>query len=173
MRKFEITALAPVFATPRRVIYCLMAASLIFAIASTAHAQTAQVKAGTLTCKGKGKVGLILGSKESLDCTYSPADGRPSRRLRGTITNIGLDVGVTGKSVMVWGVLGSTTSLPGEALRGSFAGAAADASLGLGVGAKVLIGGNNNSVVLQPLSVQGQTGVNVAVGVSGLQLEPM
>lgn len=103
MRKFEITALAPVFATPRRVIYCLMAASLIFAIASTAHAQTAQVKAGTLTCKGKGKVGLILGSKESLDCTYSPADGRPSRRLRGTITNIGLDVGVTGKSVMVWG----------------------------------------------------------------------
>ena len=73
--------------------------------------------------------------------------------------------------VMVWGVLGSTTSLPSEALRGSFVGAAADASLGIGAGAKVLVGGNKNSVVLQPLSVQGQTGVNLAVGVSGLKLE--
>ena len=141
------------------------------AAAPTAYSETAKVKTGTLTCKGKGKVGLILGSKESLDCTYKPSDGRPARRLRGTITNIGLDVGVKGKSVMVWGVLGSTTSLPSEALRGNFVGAAADASLGIGAGAKVLVGGNKTSVVLQPLSVQGQTGVNLAVGVSGLKIE--
>lgn len=134
-------------------------------------AETAKVKAGTLTCKGAGKVGLILGSKETLDCTYKPSDGRPARKLRGTITNIGLDVGIKGKSVMVWGVLGSTTSLPSEALRGNFVGAAADASLGIGAGAKVLVGGNKKSIVLQPLSVQGQTGVNLAVGVSGLKLE--
>ena len=72
---------------------------------------------------------------------------------------------------MVWGVLGSTTSLPSEALRGNFVGAAADASLGIGAGAKVLVGGNKKSAVLQPLSVQGQTGINLAVGVSGLKLE--
>ena len=149
----------------------LVAGLLGLATVPAAYSETAKVKAGTLTCKGKGKVGLILGSKETLDCTYEPSDGRPSRKLRGTITNIGLDVGIKGKSVMVWGVLGSTTSLPSEALRGSFVGAAADASLGIGAGAKVLVGGNKNSVVLQPLSVQGQTGVNLAVGVSGLKLE--
>jgi len=143
----------------------------MLAVAPFAHSEGAKVKAGTLTCKGQGKVGLILGSKEILDCTYAPADNRPARKLRGTITNVGLDIGVKGKSVMVWGVLGSTTSLPSDALRGSFYGAAADASLGLGAGAKVLVGGNNKSVVLQPLSVQGQTGVNLAVGISGLNLK--
>lgn len=150
----------------------LLASALLLAVAAApaANSETAKVKAGTLTCKGQGKVGLILGSKETLYCTYKPGDGRPGVKLRGTITNIGLDVGVKGKSTMVWGVLGSTTSLPGEALRGNFVGAAADASLGIGAGAKVLIGGNNKSVVLQPLSVQGQTGVNLAIGVSGLKL---
>jgi hypothetical protein len=151
----------------------MLAVATLFGLAAApgADAETAKMKAGTLTCKGKGKVGLILGSKETLDCTYEPSDGGPARKLQGTITNIGLDVGIKGKSVVVWGVLGSTTSLPSEALRGNFVGAAADASLGLGVGAKVLVGGNKKSVVLQPLSVQGQTGVNLAVGVSGLKLE--
>jgi hypothetical protein len=149
----------------------IVAVLLSLAAAPATEAESAKVKAGTLTCKGEGKVGLIVGSKETLDCTYEPSDGRPVRKLRGTITNIGLDVGIKGKSVMVWGVLGSTTSLTSEALRGNFVGAAADASLGIGAGAKVLVGGNKNSVTLQPLSVQGQTGVNLAVGVSGLKLE--
>lgn len=81
------------------------------------------------------------------------------------------DVGVNGKSLMVWGVLGCATSLPSEALGGNFVGAAADASLGIGAGAKVLVAGNENSIVLQPSCVQGQSSVNLAVGVSGLKLE--
>lgn len=141
-------------------------------VSDAAQAQSANVRVGTLTCKGKGRVGLILGSNETLDCTYAPVGNRPKRQLIGTVTNVGLDVGVKGESIMIWGVLGSTTSMSTDALRGSFVGASADASLGLGAGAKVLIGGDNNSIVLQPLSVQGQTGVNLAVGVTGLQLDP-
>ncbi len=132
----------------------------------------AKIRTGTLTCQGKGRIGLLIGSREKLDCTYVPNGNRPKRQLVGTVTNVGLDVGIKGPSVMVWGVLGSTTALPADALGGSFVGAAADASLGLGAGAKVLIGGNNKSVVLQPLSVQGQTGVNLAIGVTGLRLDP-
>lgn len=157
----------------RAATFVALAVFSVFGLANTpaAMADDAKVKAGTLTCQGQGKVGLILGSKEILDCTYKPAGKHPKGHLRGTITNIGLDVGMKGKSIMVWGVLGSTTALTADDLRGNFVGAAADASLGLGGGAKVLIGGDNDSVVLQPLSVQGQTGVNVAVGVSGLKLE--
>ena len=143
----------------------------LFTVA-TAEGQTAKVRAGTLTCKGKGSVGLIIGSKERLNCTYAPAGNRPSRQFTGTVTRFGLDIGIKGKSVIVWTVLGSTTALPSESLGGTFVGAAADASLGLGGGAKVLVGGNNKSVVLQPLSVQAQTGVNLAVGISGLKLVP-
>ncbi len=138
-----------------------------------AIAETAKLKVGTLTCQGKGGVGLILGSQERLSCKYTPADNRPPSYLTGKITRIGLDVGVRGKSVMVWAVLGSTTKLPAEALGGKFAGASADIAAGIGAGANILIGGNNKSVVLQPLSVKGQTGVNLALGVAGLTLTPV
>lgn len=138
-----------------------------------AQAQDAKLKAGTLTCQGKGSVGLILGSKEKLTCDFTTTSGRVVQRYDGTITRVGLDVGVRGESVMIWTVLGSTTQLPGEALGGSFAGVSADVAAGIGAGANILVGGNDKSVVLQPLSVSGGTGVNIAVGVSGLQLNPL
>jgi hypothetical protein len=143
-----------------------------FAFATVTIAEEAKIKVGTLTCKGKGGVGLIVGSKEKLDCTYEPSGAGAVRHFNGTVTKIGLDIGIKGKSVIVWVVLGSTTSLPSDALGGTFAGVAADTSLGLGAGAQVLVGGNKNSIVLQPLSVKGQTGFNIAVGVAGLKLVP-
>jgi hypothetical protein len=154
------------------VLSAFLASAVLSPAVSVAEDRPAKVRTGTLTCKGQGRIGLLIGSREKLACTYVPSGNRPKRQLVGTVTNVGLDIGVKGPSVMVWGVLGSTTALPSEALRGRFVGAAADASLGLGAGAKVLVGGNSNSVVLQPLSVQGQTGVNLAVGVTGLRLDP-
>jgi hypothetical protein len=154
------------------VVTAFAGAAALSPTPSFSQENTAKIRTGTLTCQGKGRIGLLIGSRETLDCTYVPNGDRPKRRLVGTVTNVGLDVGIKGPSVMVWGVLGSTAALPSDALSGSFVGAAADASLGLGAGAKVLIGGNNKSVVLQPLSVQGQTGVNLAIGVTGLRLDP-
>ncbi len=142
-------------------------------IGETAVAQSAKIKAGTLTCKGKGNVGLIVGSIEKLNCTYVPADGGARRNFSAQITRIGLDVGVRGQSTMVWAVLGSTSSVPGEALGGTFVGVSADVAAGIGAGANVLLGGNNKSVALQPLSVSGGTGINLAVGISGLKLVPL
>jgi len=139
----------------------------------SATAEPAKVVAGTLTCKGAGTVGLIVGSKEQLSCTFKPAGKVAVRRFSGSTTRVGLDVGVRGKSTMIWTVLGSTTQLPSEHLGGSFGGVSADVAAGLGVGANVLVGGNKKSVVLQPLSVKGQTGLNVAVGVSSLTLKPL
>lgn len=139
-------------------------------LASVATAQ--QIKAGTLTCNSNGGVGLIVGSQELLDCSYEPAGGGPHRSFEGKISKIGLDIGIKGPSVLVWAVLGSSSQLPDEQLAGEFYGVAADASLGLGGGAQVLIGGNAKSVTLQPLSLKGETGLNIAVGVAGLTLQP-
>ena len=156
---------------PVIAIFVLSATILLSFIAVVA--QAAQLKTGTLTCKGKGAVGLILGSKEKLSCVYQPSSGGEKQYYDGTITRVGLDVGVRGGSVMVWGVLGSTEQLPGEALGGTFAGASGDVSAGIGGGANLLVGGNKKSVTLQPLSVKGQTGVNLALGVAGLKLVPV
>jgi len=156
-----------------RIVKVGVAATLAFsATGVVAKAEDAKMKVGTLTCKGKGGVGLIVGSQEQLDCTYAPSGNGKSRRFNGKMTRVGLDIGIKGQSVIVWTVLGSTSALPGEALGGGFVGVAADASLGLGAGAQVLVGGNKKSVVLQPLSVKGQTGVNIAAGISGLTLVP-
>lgn len=150
-----------------------LAAAVAIALPHAAQAQDAKVAVGTLTCKGQGAVGMVLGSKENLTCTYEAAGGGAVRRFAGATTRIGLDLGVRGESTMIWTVLGTTTQAAGEQLGGSFAGVSADVAAGLGVGANVLVGGNNKSLVLQPLSVKGETGLNIAVGVSSLTLTPL
>jgi hypothetical protein len=150
--------------------FAALAAALL--LSSGLHASAQTIRAGTLTCDGKGSIGLIIGQREKLSCTYQPADGGPPRYFRGTIGKLGIALGVTGPSIMVWGVLASSNEIPGDALVGRFVGVAADASLGLGAGAQVLVGGTAKSIILQPLSVKGQVGVNIAAGVAGLTLVP-
>ena len=128
--------------------------------------------AGTLTCRGEGSVGLILGSSERLACVYVPAGRGEPIPYSATISKIGIDIGFKTESVMIWTVLGSSTSLSPDVLIGDYGGVSAEISVAIGGGANALIGGNRRSVVLQPVSVQGQTGLNIAVGVAGLTIRP-
>jgi hypothetical protein len=143
---------------------------LFFCLNQSALASDARLVAGTLTCRGNGSVGLILGSSQRMACEFQRVKGGPSVSYTARITRIGLDLGIQGRNTMVWTVLSSTDNPATGALAGRYAGVAANAAVGVGVGANALIGGSSNSIVLQPLSVQVQTGVNVAVGVKGLTL---
>jgi hypothetical protein len=134
-----------------------------------AIAQTRLV-AGTLTCNGRGNVGLILGSRQSLSCVFAPSATSVRQNYAGRITRLGIDLGIKGPSVIIWTVLASTNTVPRGALAGRYAGVSANAAAGIGAGANVLVGGSRNSIVLQPLSVQAQTGLNVAAGIAGLRL---
>ncbi|MEK4035687.1 DUF992 domain-containing protein [Methylocystis sp. IM3] len=133
-------------------------------------AQEAGIVAGTLTCNGRGSIGAIIGSRQRLSCVFDPVGASPRQSYSARITRLGLDVGIKGPSRMIWTVLGPTNGLARGALEGTFAGVSANASVGVGGGANVLVGGSQNSIVLQPLSVQAQTGLNVAAGVAGLRL---
>lgn len=156
----------------RWVLLALLAPALVLTSLFASHSASAQARlaAGTLTCRGNGTVGLILGSRETLNCVFQRVNNGPRSNYSGRITKVGLSLGVTGRNVMIWTVLASTDNLPGSALTGTYAGVGANASLGAGVGANALVGGSSNSVVLQPLSVQAQTGVNIAAGVAELRL---
>ena len=138
--------------------------------AGSAQAQQTQLKVGTLTCSGAGGVGLIVTSQKSFACNFSSSSGGKRERYDAKITKYGLDVGVTGPTTIVWAVLAPSVPKRRGALAGNYVGASADASIGLGGGANALVGGSQNTFTLQPLSLQGQTGINLAVGVSGLQL---
>jgi uncharacterized protein DUF992 len=145
-----------------------LTALALTALVSTA-AQAADVEVGVLTCKVDGGVGFVFGSTRDLDCVFEGLNGGKDRYL-GSINKYGIDLGFTGSSLIVWTVLSPSVDIESGALSGQYGGVSAEATVGLGVGANALVGGSEHAVALQPLSVQGQQGLNVAVGISALQL---
>ena len=144
------------------------AALVLAALSGSAQAQE-RVQAGSLTCDVSAGIGLIIGSQRNVSCTFTPASPGPIEYYTGTISKLGLDVGVTTGGVMVWLVF-APTNRPMGGLAGTYVGGSAEASVIAGVGANGLIGGSNRTVALQPFSVQGQVGLNIAAGVAGLDL---
>ncbi len=136
------------------------------------NAQTL-IKLGVLNCNVAGGWGQVLGSKKEMTCVYEPAGGGVQEKYAGVIRRYGLDIGKSEASVVVWGVVAPTPAaegLPSGALAGNYGGVGAQVALGLGVGAKALVGGFKDSIALQPFSVQGEQGTNIAAGVETLEL---
>jgi len=125
-------------------------------------------KVGTLTCDVSGGIGMIVTSQKTMACNFVPSKGGKEVYV-GSISKFGLDVGATNQGRMVWAVFAPTSRKAG-ALAGTYAGASAEATVGAGLGANALVGGSDRTISLQPVSVQGQSGLNLAVGVSGLEL---
>jgi hypothetical protein len=144
-------------------------AIIVLGLVQPAPAQAQQSRVGTLTCRLAPTVGLIIGSRQRMDCRFTPNRG-PTERYHGSVTRFGLDLGITAGGVMTWVVIARTNRIGRGALAGNFVGASGDIAFGVGVGANALIGGSRRSVMLQPLSVSGQVGINLAVGVAGLTL---
>ncbi|MGI9464355.1 MAG: DUF992 domain-containing protein [Aestuariivirgaceae bacterium] len=137
---------------------------------SDGQAAGAGIKVGTLTCDVSGGIGLILGSSKSVRCTYNRASDGREEFYSGSINKFGLDIGVTNEQVMAW-VVFAPGAVGAGSLAGNYIGATAEATAGAGVGANALIGGFNDSITLQPVSVSAQTGLNVAAGVANLSLD--
>jgi len=105
-----------------------------------------------------------------MSCRYTPNAPHPPEAYTGTMGTIGLDIGVTAGGGMAWAVFAPTEGPAPGALAGLYVGASGDASIGVGAGANVLVGGSARTISLQPLSLEGEVGVNLALGVSGLTL---
>ncbi len=150
----------------------IAAASAAMLAASPALAQNEGIELGMLECKVEGGAGFIIGSTKDVLCKYTPADkSLAPENYHGEIHKIGLDVGVTGETHIAWVVLGPSRDIyAAGALAGNYVGGSAEASVAVGAGANLLIGGSNKSFTLQPLSVQAQTGVNLAIGVTDFRL---
>jgi hypothetical protein len=148
------------------------AAKLVAAFAGANAQQPMQrVQVGILECRGGASVGFIVGSVTNLGCVLR-TEGMPEDRYVATIRKVGVDLGITQESALAWGVYAPVARLgPGD-LAGNYAGAQGSATIGVGVGGNVLVGGSANSIALQPLSLQGQTGLNVAAGLESLELRP-
>jgi uncharacterized protein DUF992 len=154
--------------THKQVSAIAFAAGVFFATAGSAMAASG-VNVGVLKCTVDGGIGLIFGSSKDMKCHFAPGDGGPVQAYRGRVNKVGLDIGVTEKSHITWVVVAPGKVNPG-ALAGTYVGATAGATIGVGLGANVLVGGFEKSIALQPLSVEGQEGLNVAVGIGAVDL---
>jgi hypothetical protein len=152
------------------------AAVLLAGYAGAANAQAPdRIEAGLLTCDGEGGWGLILGSRKKMRCTFTSISGKPLGFYFATVTKFGLDIGKTGETRVVWAVFAPASRAGANyevgSLDGTYVGVTAEATAGVGLGANALVGGGAQSFALQPVSVQTQTGLNIAAGVGSLRLE--
>jgi hypothetical protein len=144
----------------------------VTAVLTASQAQSQQgVQLGVLNCRGGASVGFVVGSVTNLGCVLT-GTGRRDQPYVATIRKVGLDLGITEETALSWAVFAPVNySGPGD-ISGNYAGAQSSASIGVGVGANVLVGGSQNSIALQPLSLQGSVGLNVAAGLQSLELRP-
>jgi hypothetical protein len=148
----------------------ILAAALAL-VGGAADAQPRRIELGTLTCSMSASIGFIVGSQKNVNCIFRGHSGEPDEAYTGTMTTVGLDIGITTGGVIVWTVFADTNRYAGM-LAGKYAGATAEVSIAAGLGANVLVGGSNRTVALQPLSLQGQIGLDVAAGIGELDLHP-
>jgi hypothetical protein len=151
---------------------CAVAAAFAaVAIATPAH--SAGIQLGQLTCLVDGGVGFVFGSSKKLKCDFTPADSTsPTETYTGSIDKYGLDIGFSGKSVILWTVVAAENykHIKGQ-LAGKYSGASASAAVAVGLGANVLVGGSSDAIALQPVSVSGSSGLNVAAGFAQITLK--
>jgi Protein of unknown function (DUF992) len=148
----------------------VLAAALTM-VAGSADAQPRRIDVGTLTCAMSSSIGLIVGSQKNVNCVFRGQPGEPEEAYTGTMTTVGLDIGITTGGVIVWTVFADTNRFVGM-LAGKYIGATGEVSIAAGLGANVLVGGSHRTVALQPVSVQGQVGLDVAAGIGELDLHP-
>lgn len=133
---------------------------------------TPPVRAGILQCQGGQNVGFVVGSVTSFECVFQSEGRRPEPYI-ATVRRYGVDLGFTDQTRLAWAVNAPTVRVGRGALAGSYGGVGANASVGIGFGGNFLVGGPANSYGLQPISVQGQTGLNVAAGIADIELQPV
>jgi hypothetical protein len=151
------------------ILSAIMAVGLWGLAAMPAHASDVKVKTGYLTCHEASGWGFIIGSSHKIRCTYTSNNHR-TEYYTGSISKFGADIGYLQSAVILWAVAAPTTDLGTGALAGSYGGVDASVALGVGAGANVLVGGFDKSIALQPVSVEGQNGLNVAAGIAGMSL---
>lgn len=154
----------------RPLIFSTVAAA---ALAASTPSFADSVQVGILECAGGPSVGYLIGSSAGLNCVFRPSTRRGAEGYVGSMNRLGLDVGYTAGTGLGWVVFAPSRNLASGALAGHYAGVSANASVIWGGGANVLVGGLNNSITLQPVSVQGQAGLNIAATATGVDLQPV
>ena len=158
----------------KRLIVCTMIGTTLAMAAPFAQAQEKKgATVGMLRCNEASGWGMVFGSTRDLKCVFSGSEkGAQPVNLTGTIKKYGIDIGFKENSVILWGVISTSDKFTPGDLAGTYGGVTAEVAWAAGLGANVLVGGSKKGFALQPLSVQGFNGINLAAGVAEVELKP-
>jgi hypothetical protein len=123
------------------------AAAIALTAFASAPAEAAGIKVGVLTCNVESGWGFVFGSSKDIRCSYRPNKGR-AEHYSGSINKYGVDIGYTEGGVMVWAVFAPSSNMRPGVLEGDYVGATASATVAVGLGANVLLGGFDQSIAL-------------------------
>ncbi len=146
-----------------------MIGAAIAAMLAATPAQAAGVKVGTLTCDVEAGWGYVLGSQKDLACVFKSMNGTVAN-YSGDVTKLGIDVGYTNAGVMIWAVVAPSKDMRADALEGTYGGVTAGATAVVGGNLNVMVGGLDKSITLQPISIEGNSGLSVTVAIGAMQL---
>ena len=130
---------------------------------------------GVLRCHAVPGTGynLITRSTADVECTLTGSGGFEESYRGETGIGLGIDLNLDREATIANTVLAAGDVDPGNyALAGKYAGAKASITVGVGVVAAVLVGGREKSFGLQPLALEGSTGLGLSGGIGYLYLEP-
>lgn len=136
--------------------------------------QGPKVQSGLLVCKVAPSLGFVLGSLREMGCELRDTTVQPyvvKSRYKGTIARFGIDIGALAADTLAWAVFAPSVNVNPSDIAGSYIGVSADAAWTIGAGANVLLGGSNNQIALQTVSLEGMIGADVAAGVADLTLQ--
>lgn len=154
-----------------RILAAGALAGTVIAGAATASAEDLEAKAGYLRCDVASGVSFIFGSTRDVTCKYEPAGDGPVQHYSGSIDRYGIDIGYMDSAVMLWAVAtGGEENMSEGALTGKYIGVSAEVAAGYGVGVNALVL-SEKSIALQPISIEGGEGLNLAAGVAELELD--
>ena len=139
------------------------------ALLTTAPARASEV--GLLTCRSPQTTGYILWSSQTYDCWFQSVVGGGSQHYTAVINRAGAEAGWSSNVTLVWAVFALSGKVGPGTLAGGYVGVSAGAAVGLGVRANALVGGLPNSFALQPVSVEGETGLNARATVTAAWLK--
>lgn len=149
----------------------MIAAAVMGASMMAAPAHAAGVKVGTLTCDVEEGWGYVLGSQKDLSCVFKSATNGTIAHYEGDITKLGIDIGYTNAGVMVWAVVAPSSDMRLDALEGKYAGATAGATAVVGGNLNLMVGGLDKSITLQPISIEGNSGLSVTAAIGAMELD--
>jgi Protein of unknown function (DUF992) len=142
------------------------------AMAATTPAR-ADTQVGLLSCRSAAASSYVIVSDQPLSCVFTPTAGGPAQYYQATMRRLGAQAGYNSSMTLGWAVFAPSLHIGPGALAGIYGGVSAGAAFGVGVGANGLVGGNNNSFALQPVSVEGQSGFNVVATATEVELQPV